>query len=203
MLENPEVRVDRYCAIEAQFCNRAISLEPFPSCFLAYPSGAHWVQFMAELKVELEDRGIHATRWEDAITGSVLFKKVCDAIYGHQFTLCEVTDLNPNVLFEAGYSLAIGRDAILLTDKTRTTSRLSLLQTKEQCFYKTRQDIHAWLSAYLARAVTPEGGTPPTGALSVLDMNGIANAQERAGTLYYLRPRLKTQVIGDSVLAYS
>lgn len=186
------VIISRYCAIEGQYCQRTLSSYTYPSCFLAYPSASHWSDFAMELKSELEQRGIAAESWEEHISGSVIFKKICDSIHSNSFVLCELTDLNPNVLFEAGYALGAGRDAIFLVDRTRTSVQLSILKTKEQCLYATREDIHTWLKAYLdqERLSSASIGTP-----DILRMNGIADAVEKRGTLYYLRPRLTTQVV--------
>lgn len=192
MSNDEYINIARYCAIEGQYCQRSIPLHPYPSCFLAYPSGHHWSDFATELKAELDVRGIRASSWEHQVTGSVIFKKICDSIYSHSFVLCELTDLNPNVLFEAGYALGAGRDAVFLIDRTRTEIKLPILKTKEHCFYATRDDIHAWVNEYLEHhQLQSETTIPP----NVLQMNGILDAVEKRGTLYYLRPRLTTQIV--------
>ncbi|HEX6800418.1 MAG TPA: hypothetical protein VF116_22090 [Ktedonobacterales bacterium] len=186
------VSIRRYCAIESRFCERILSQHPFPSAFLAYPSGPHWSQFYTELKEELTKRGTLATTWEDAVTGSVIFTKVCDAIYTHSFVLCEVTTLNLNVLFEAGYSLAAGRDAIFLIDRSREHNQLTLLRTKECCLYDTRTDIHTFISKYVSHVASLESGHHWP---DLLELNNINDTSEMPGTLYFLRPRASTQVI--------
>lgn len=183
------VSICRYCAIEERFCERVLKAYGFPSAFLAYPSGKHWSQFFAELKMGLRHRGIQADSWEDTVSDSVIFVKICEAIHTHSFTLCELTELNANVLFETGYSLAVGRDAIILRDKNRVKLPLPLLKVKDCCYYSTRADIYSYLNMYLT------GTEASHSELPLLQLNSIADVDERPGTLYYLRPGASTQVI--------
>lgn len=189
MQANEDVSICRFCPIESRFCERTLKSRGFPSAFLAYPSGKHWSQFFAELKAGLKQRGIQAESWEDTVTDSVIFVKICEAIHTHSFTLCELTTLNANVLFETGYSLAVGRDAIILRDRNRSKLPLPLLKVKEYCDYSTRQDIYTFLDRYLTKIDAQSTGLP------LLQLNNIADVEERPGTLYYLRPRTFTQTI--------
>ena len=111
--------VRRYCAIEGIECHKQIPYQGEWTFFFAYPSDQHWRDFSSRLAKELSDRGIYGERWEDKVKGDLIFSKVCDGIYSHDFLLAEVTEPNPNVLLEIGYALAVGRQPILLIDKTR------------------------------------------------------------------------------------
>jgi hypothetical protein len=191
-VEHQQATIARYCAIESRFCTRTIPYNGFPSYFVAYPSGPHFSQFYAALKTELGRRGRHATRWEDTVSGTTIFTKVCDDIHAHSTTLCDVTEINGNVLFEAGYALAVKRDVVFLVDDTQDRERLPILRTKEYCAYKTRQDIHKWLAKYAARH-DPTGSS--AASATMLEMSGITEAPVKLNTLYFIRPQTSTPTV--------
>jgi len=67
----------------------------------------------------LKASGIATTTWEDLdIEGRRLIPTICDAIQKADHVIAEVSDLNSNVLFEAGYALARGKRVWLAVDET-------------------------------------------------------------------------------------
>ncbi len=180
--------VVRYCSIEDTVCNKQIPYHGTWTFFCAYPSGPQWSDFMAELVTELEFRSISCTRWEDLIKSDLLFSKVCEGIYSHDYLLAEVTDPNPNVLLEIGYALAVGRQPILLKNRNMSDWSRNLLTTLEGCYYSTREDIYE----HLARIISDDREIPetPNRRLPYLDNMGIFDHEEDPGTVYHLKPKL-------------
>jgi hypothetical protein len=67
----------------------------------------------------LSDRGRNARTWEDLqVRGSVLIDTICRSIDSSSTVVAEVSDLNSNVLFEAGYALASNKHLWLALDET-------------------------------------------------------------------------------------
>lgn len=90
---------------------------------------------LREAIATLSDRGINATGWESLpIEGQLLITTICDAIQGSTAVMADVSTMNSNVLFEAGYALSSNKVLWLLldetdTDATRKWNDLSLLST--------------------------------------------------------------------------
>ena len=185
---NQTADVTRFCAIEGRLCEKHIPYQGTNSFFFAYPSGAYWQDFSEKLVDELMEQGVPGQRWEDTIGNDVLFSKVCEGIYGHDYLLAEVTEPNANVLLEIGYALAVGRLPILLKDKSKKAWDRELLITLESCFYETRIDI---LEHILTRL--PDRGDleeNPNRRLPMLQKMGIFDRDEEPGTICHLKPKL-------------
>ena len=146
------VTVDRFCAIEDVHCKRTITFNGPWSFFFAYPSGRRMSSFSSELVSELNSRGFSGVRWEDLVDARLLFSKVCEGIHANAFLMAEVTEPNANVMMEVGYSLAVGRQPILLQNKNRNVWARYLLTNLESCFYRTREDIHEHISKWQAQS---------------------------------------------------
>ena len=180
--------VTRFCAIEGRLCEKRIPYQGTNTFFLAYPSGVHWQDFSKKLADELMEQDVLGQRWEDTIGNDVLFSKVCEGIYGHDYLLAEVTEPNANVLLEIGYALAVGRLPILLNDKNRKAWDRELLITLESCFYETRPDILEHILTRLPkRGDLPEN---PNRRLPMLEKMGIFDRDEEPGTICHLKPKL-------------
>ena len=180
--------VIRFCAIEGRQCEKHIPYQGTSTFFFAYPSGTHWQDFSKKLVDELMEQDVLGQRWEDTIGNEVLFSKVCEGIYGHDYLLAEVTEPNANVLLEIGYSLAVGRLPILLNDKNRKAWNRELLTTLESCFYETRPDILEHILTRLSeRGDLSEN---PNRRLPMLEKMGIFDREEEPGTICHLKPKL-------------
>lgn len=185
--------VRRYCAIEGIECDKQIPYHGEWTFFFAYPSHPYWRDFSSRLAKELKDRGIYGERWEDRVKGDLIFLKVCDGIYSHDFLLAEVTEPNPNVLLEIGYALAVGRQPILLIDKTRKSWKRHLLTTLESSFYETRDDILEFIAKLQSQPRTIPAN--PDRRLPLLENTGIFEREESPGTVYHLRPKITTDLV--------
>ena len=180
--------VTRFCAIEGRLCDKHIPYQGPDTFFFAYPSGQYWQDFSQQLVGELTEQGVLGQRWEDRIGNDVLFSKVCEGIYGHDYLLAEVTEPNANVLLEIGYGLAVGRLSILLNDRNKRLWNRELLTTLESCYYETRADILEHILTRLA----DRGGLVehPNRRLPMLENLGIFDMTEDPGTIYHLKPKL-------------
>ena len=184
--------VKRFCSIEGRECNKEIPYMGSWTFFFAYPSAPRWQDFSRNLD-ELGERGFTGQRWEDITKNDLVFVKVCDGIYGHDYLLAEVTEPNPNVLLEIGYALAVGRLPILLKNKNEKEWSRDLLTTLESCYYETREDIHTYMAKLQAQARTiPEY---PDRRLPFLENMGIFDREETPGTVYHLKPKLSADWI--------
>ena len=190
---NQFATVDRFCAIEGVQCHKRIEFKGPWTFFFAYPSAKRWRDFSSELVKELAPRGLIGERWEDFVSNSLLFSKVCEGIYAHDFLLAEVSEPNPNVLLEIGYALAVGRLPILLNNKNWEPWSRSLLTTLESCHYETREDIYQYIASLQKGSTT----TPdkPDRRLPFLENMGIFEHPESAGTVYHLKPKLSADWI--------
>ena len=137
---------------------------------------------------DLELQGIYGTRWQDVVSNSVLFPKICDQIYGHDYLLAEVTEPNANVLLEVGYALAVGRPTILLKDNQRPEWPRTLLTAFENCIYQTRQNIVQYIVE--VQAARGDLSESPNRQLTSLERMGIFDPAEEAATIHYLKPKI-------------
>ncbi|MHA6666784.1 hypothetical protein [Bacillus velezensis] len=80
-----------------------------PKAFYAYPS--HRPDLLQDIRESVEEinRGhsIKITTWEDyEISGKFIIKNILKAIEQCDLFMCDLTYLNPNVLYELGYAIA-------------------------------------------------------------------------------------------------
>ena len=69
----------------------------------------------------LQARGINATGWETLpIEGQLLISTICEAIQSASAVMADISTMNSNVLFEAGYALSNNKVLWLLLDETDT-----------------------------------------------------------------------------------
>ena len=192
---NEFAQIQRFCAIEGTMCDKRIPYEGSNTFFFAYPSGEHWQDFSRRLVEELGLQDIRGHRWEDTIQNDLLFAKVCEGIYAHDYLLAEVTEPNANVLLEIGYALAAGRLPILLTDKNRKPWERELLTTLESCFYETRPDVlqHV-LSVQQDRRDLLQS---PNRRLPFLERMGIFERTEEPGTVCHIKPKISSDWISS------
>lgn len=180
--------VKRFCAIEGTNCEKQIPYKGSWTYFFAYPGTDRWRDFTSLLASEFRLRGFYGDRWEDTINNDLLFSKVCEGIYGHDYLLAEITEPNPNVMLEIGYALAVGRQPILLKNINNRGWSRNLLTTLESCHYETRDDIFN----YIANLQSMERRTSedPDRRLPFLENMGIFDHSELPGTVYHLKPKI-------------
>lgn len=74
---------------------------------------------MRETSRTLATSGFASSTWEDLpVVGQVLISTICAKIASVETVIAEVSDLNSNVLFEAGYALAKNKNLWLTIDNT-------------------------------------------------------------------------------------
>ncbi|WP_104112139.1 P-loop ATPase, Sll1717 family [Arthrobacter sp. N199823] len=90
----------------------------------------------------LNERGVKANGWESlAIEGQLLIATICEGIDASSAVVADVSTMNSNVLFEAGYALSRNKVLWLILDETdesalRVWSDLDLLSTVGRFGYK-------------------------------------------------------------------
>ncbi|WP_216363587.1 hypothetical protein, partial [Subtercola boreus] len=88
--------------------------------FFAYPGNPKLrAETMRDTARRLSKVGDSAQTWEDlAIEGRVLVDTICEAIDAADLVIAEISDLNSNVLFEAGFALARNKHLWLILDES-------------------------------------------------------------------------------------
>ena len=188
------VTIERFCAIEDTYCHKVINYNGPWSFFFAYPSNPKMESFSAELVSELSSRGVEGVRWEDIVSTDLLFSKVCEGIHANGFLMAEVTEPNPNVMLEVGYSLAVGRQPLLLQYRNHKSWSRDLLSTLEGCFYATREDIHSYIASWQAQSTV---SSKPVQRVRFLENMGFYTHEEVRGTAYHLKPRISADWISS------
>lgn len=90
-----------------------------PTCFFAYPSQPKSRAEAIESALELiEGTGAVATiGWKSlSVAGKIVIDQICHAIDESDMFVCDLSDLNPNVLFEFGYAVAKNKRVWLTLD---------------------------------------------------------------------------------------
>jgi len=107
-----------------------------PKAFFAYAGGPPLrAEATRESLVAVGRWGIDAEGWEAlCVGGKILIDAICDGIEKADACVAEVSSMNPNVLFEAGYAIALGKSLYLALDETdedanRAWSGLAMLDT--------------------------------------------------------------------------
>ena len=97
-----------------------------PTCFFAYPSEPIQLSETIEAAIELINDGgtVDMMSWKNTrVSGKFIIDEVCKSIDNHVFFACDITLLNPNVLFELGYAIAKKKRIWVTRDETYDTSK--------------------------------------------------------------------------------
>ncbi|MFT4285622.1 MAG: hypothetical protein QM598_12380 [Protaetiibacter sp.] len=118
------------------------------SVFFAYGSTSPLrAETMRETQRALVAAGTAAQSWEDlAIEGKILVNTICAAIDASDAVIAEISELNSNVLFEAGYAVARNKYLWLAVDETdadavRRWKQLAILETVGRIDYSGNIDV--------------------------------------------------------------
>jgi len=120
--------IEKYCLITQDYCKFNISHKGKDSYFAAYPfNPIKYPRLITRLKNELQKKGLEVTLPIDVDdcfpdTG-ILFCKLCKMIYSTNSIISEVTQINQNVMFEAGYALGLGKFCYFLIDTSFDPSK--------------------------------------------------------------------------------
>lgn len=120
-----------------------------PTCFFAYPSQPPLLAETIENGIKQINEGnvVVLESWKSAsVSGKFVIQEICKRIDGHDFFACDITCLNPNVLFELGYAIArdkriwITRDTSV-DESNKNYKRLELLTTVGYAPYTNAQSL--------------------------------------------------------------
>lgn len=100
-----------------------------PKGFYAYPSyPAHIDETINEAIKKILKRGTVIEPWRAiSPTGQVVIQKILERIDKADFFCCDITGLNPNVMFELGYAISKGK-RIWITINTQNKKNLDLVK---------------------------------------------------------------------------
>lgn len=116
---------ERFCSIASKICNRGVSFKGPNSCFLAYSSEGRYAGFMKDLKNGINSKPplvafdwLDTGREFDSPSSLIFCPFLCDRVFSRNIILANITDKNPNVYFEWGFALAIGRKTYALCESS-------------------------------------------------------------------------------------
>ena len=104
-----------------------------PSCFCAYPSTPASLAETIEQAIELINgtEVIDAISWKSLrVAGRLVMPEICAAIDRADLFLCDLTHLNPNVLFEFGYAVARNKRVYVVLDDSYQNAQQSYKQVR-------------------------------------------------------------------------
>jgi len=119
------------------------------SCFVAYPSKPPSLAEIIELAILEISKGqeVAIDGWKStSTTGKFIITAICGAIEKRDIFICDLTNLNHNVLFELGYAIAKKKRIWILLDpsieKSKTDyEKFKLLTTVGYSPYRNRHEI--------------------------------------------------------------
>lgn len=119
------------------------------SCFVAYPSKPDSLVEIIEQAIETIGKGQEVTidGWKStSVTGKFIMMAICEAIEQRDIFVCDLTNLNHNVLFELGYAIAKKRRIWILLDPSIEKSqadyeKFKLLTTVGYSPYRNHHEI--------------------------------------------------------------
>lgn len=161
--------------------------------FFAYPSRPSTIPEVIHHAVDTINKSemLKIQLWEDcAVSGHFIIDTICHAIGESDLFCADLTDCNPNVLFELGYAIARNKKVWLLLDTSRNASRelfiqLNILTTVGYQEYCNSTDI---INAFYTQM--PHESSAPTIYESTIEKSLDAH-QKR--TLLFLKDRHNTQ----------
>ena len=106
----------RYCPVRNKPCPIEPKIRPSsPVCFIAIPSKLEWKDTCQTVKEILDENGVFPYIAEEEVTtGRDILCKICEKILFSNFGVIELTERNPNVMFEFGFVLASQKPVFIL-----------------------------------------------------------------------------------------
>lgn len=119
------------------------------SCFVAYPSNPPSLAEIIEKAIKEIEKGhvVAINGWKStSVTGKFIMMAICEAIEQRDIFICDLTNLNHNVLFELGYAIAKQKRIWILLDPSIEKSqadyeKFKLLTTVGYSPYSNHHDI--------------------------------------------------------------
>lgn len=96
-------------------------------CFTAYPSyPPSLVETLEEAINQIEQSGlVHISSWKStSVTGKFVITEICKSIEASDVFICDLTNLNHNVLFELGFAIARNKRIWILLNPSIETSKV-------------------------------------------------------------------------------
>jgi len=165
-------------------------------CFIAYPANPPALSEMLEksiARINTEGDGLVIARgWKElGVTGKLIIREVCAAIDDCQLFICDLTYLNPNVLFELGYAIAHDKRVWITLDITYEDSKqnydkFSILRGVGYAGYKNSDHL-----VNLFFQQRPYDNTRETIYSQLI--NSSNSTREQRNGLLYLKSRIETQ----------
>lgn len=140
--------IEKYCSVSQSYCHEHIKYQGKDSYFVACPfNPENYLRFASRLKSKLKDKDMKVILPievnEDFPDTGILFCKICQMILSTNSIICEITELNQNVMFEAGYAIGLGKYCHFLVDKSfdpDQRSELDLINDQIKTYYIDEDD---------------------------------------------------------------
>jgi hypothetical protein len=86
------------------------------TCFIVMPFSREWSDTMqALIRCSCETEGVSAIRGDDLFKPTDILDDIWQGIAGADFVIADITDRNPNVLYELGLAHAIAKPVVILS----------------------------------------------------------------------------------------
>lgn len=101
------------------------------------------------IKIALESMGYIPYKANDEISNQDIMCKVCYEMQSSKFLIFNISGLNPNVMMELGFSYGLGKETIIVKDKT--TKGISDIAGIEYMEYGHAGDLQAKIRNYFEK----------------------------------------------------
>jgi len=170
------------------------------NCFIAYPANPLALSEILEksiTRINTEGDGLVIARgWKElGIGGKLIINEVCAAIDRSQLFICDLTYLNPNVLFELGYAIAHNKRIWITLDTSydeakQNYDKFSLLRGVGYAGYQNADHL-----VNLFFQQQPYEDTKETIYSKIINSSSPTRVQHN--DLLYLKSRIETQASID------
>jgi hypothetical protein len=133
----PVNKRNRDCSFIEKQCDCEGHLNSYGVLLISSERNRYYIERLGR-EIKTINPHLDITSWKERIkptTGRVFCHEVCPKIYENGTIIADITDSNPNVLFECGFGLGLGRD-VILTCKNKASIRFEIGE-----LYTTRTQI--------------------------------------------------------------
>lgn len=113
-------------------------------------SEAHWLDVQNIIKEAVSSAGYTARLVSESVEATVIIRSIVQNVYSDEIVVCDVSGMNPNVMFELGMRLAFDKPVVIIKD---TDTRFSFdintiehLEYPKSLRYQTIQEFKIKLS---------------------------------------------------------
>ena len=89
---------------------------------------SHWQEVLSILQSAVEGVGFEGNLVSEATDVGVIQKRIVQNLYENPVVVCDVSEKNPNVMFELGMRLAFDKPVVIIKDDKTHTILLILRQ---------------------------------------------------------------------------